>query len=133
MRITSAVLVAEALARITNLSPEEAFHAMQTGESTLLDLRETEELTRSGSIAGAIHIPRGVLEFAVDPGHPVYRSEITHDTPLILMSAAGHRSALATETLTALGFSHVASLRGGFQAWVGQGLPIVYPYVAQTS
>ena len=133
MRITSAVLVAEALARIPNLSPEEAFHAVQSGGSTMLDIRETEELALSGSVPGALHIPRGLLEFAVDPGHPVYRSEITHDTPLIVMSAGGHRSALATETLQTLGFSQVANLRGGFRAWVGQGLPTVYPSVQQAT
>lgn len=133
MRITSAVLVAEALAKIPNLTPEEAFHALKRGDTTLLDIRETEELALAGSIAGAVHIPRGVLEFAVDPGHPGYRSAITHDTPLIVMSAGGHRSALATQTLQALGFSNVANLRGGFRAWVGQGLPTVQPSVEKTS
>lgn len=127
MNVTSAILVAEAKARITNLSPENAFRAIEHGKSTMLDLREKEELDATGTFPGAIHIPRGMLEFAVDPGHPSYNANVTPDMSIILACASGARSALATETLHALGFANVANLDGGFKAWVEQGLPINSP------
>lgn len=127
MNVTSAVLVAEALARIDSLEPEEALEAVTTGQSLLLDLREKEELDIDGTFPDAIHIPRGLLEFAVDPGHPAFFAGITPDQSVILACASGSRSALATETLQALGFRKVANLRGGFKAWVEQGLPTNRP------
>lgn len=133
MNVTSAVLVAEALARIENLEPEEVLEAVTSGQSLLLDLREKEELDINGSFPDAIHIPRGVLEFAVDPGHPAFFSGVTPDQSIILACASGARSALATETLQALGFHKVANLRGGFKAWVEQGLPIDRPGHSQES
>lgn len=127
MNITSAVLVAEAKARITNVPPEEAHKAVENGTSTLLDLREREELDSTGRFPGAVHIPRGMLEFAVDPGHPAFNADITPEKSLILACASGARSALATETLHQLGFRDVSNLEGGFKAWVEQGLPITQP------
>lgn len=123
MNITSAVLVAEAKARINNVSPENALQSMEHGNTTMLDLREKEELDLNGTIPGAIHIPRGMLEFAVDPGHPAFKEGITPDKSFILACASGARSALATETLHQLGFSDVSNLEGGFTAWKAQGLP----------
>ena len=127
MNITSAVLVAEARARITNLSPEDAQKAVESGRSTLLDLREKEELDATGTFPGAIHIPRGMLEFSVDPGHPSYKPDVTPDKSIIVACASGARSALATETLHALGFTDVSNLEGGFKAWKEQGLPFNEP------
>ena len=127
MKITSAVLVARALARIENLTPEEALAASASGRSLLVDLREREELEANGTFPDAIHIPRGMLEFAVDPGHPSFHPRATPDQSIILACASGARSALATETLLGLGFQHVANLSGGFKAWVEQGLPTGRP------
>lgn len=127
MNITSAVLVAEAKSRINNIPPEDAFKATESGESIMLDLREREELDSTGTFPDAIHIPRGMLEFAVDPGHPAYNANVTPDKSVILACASGARSALATETLQHLGFNDVSNLEGGFKAWVEQGLPINGP------
>lgn len=127
MKITSALLAAQAMARITNLSPDDVFLELQNGTSVVVDIREKEEVTATGTMPGAIHIPRGVLEFAVDPGSPTYLSELTPKTSLILACEDGQRSALATETLKSLGFSNVAHLRGGFREWVRQGLPVHRP------
>ena len=127
MSVTSAVLVAQAKSRINNLSPDDALNSMQMGKSVMLDLREKEELDATGTIPEAIHIPRGMLEFAVDPGHPSYHPGITPDLSLILACASGARSALATETLHSLGFEDVSNLDGGFKAWVEQGLPFNPP------
>lgn len=123
MKVTSALLAAQAMARITNLSPDEVFQALQVS-ANVVDIREKEEVTATGTIPGAIHIPRGVLEFSVDPGSPTYLARFTPDSHVILVCDTGQRSALATETLSLLGFRHVAHLRGGLRAWIQQGLPI---------
>lgn len=124
MKITSALLAAQAMARITQLSPDEVLQALQNGNGVVVDIREKDEVTETGSIPGAIHIPRGVLEFRVDPGNPDYRAELKPDHSVILVCDDGQRSALATETLKSLGFLRVAHLSGGFQAWQRQGLPV---------
>lgn len=125
MKITSALLAAQAMSRITNLSPDDVFQAVQNGTDMVVDIREKDELAGTGTIPGAIHIPRGVLEFSVDPGSPTFDSRLTPDRSVILVCDTGLRSALATETLHVLGFQHVAHLRGGYQAWIRQGLPTV--------
>lgn len=122
---SSAELVASAISRIGNLSPEAAMEAVSNGERIMLDLREQHELETVGSFPGAIHIPRGMLEFAVDPAHPAFVPDITPDKAIVLACASGGRSALATETLLAMGFSDVVNLSGGFSAWKAQGLPTV--------
>lgn len=124
MKITSALLAAQAMARITNLSPDEVYQRLQKGNCTVVDIREKDEVAETGTIPGATHIPRGVLEFHVDPGSPSYRADLTPDQSMILVCADGQRSALATETLKSLGFLNVAHLRGGFRAWIRQGLPV---------
>lgn len=124
MKITSALLAAQAMARITRLSPDEVLQALQAGNGVVVDIREKDEVTETGIIPGAIHIPRGILEFRVDPGSPNYQVDLTPDHSVILVCDDGQRSALATETLKNLGFLHVSHLSGGFQAWRRQGLPI---------
>src|SRR5690554_6585271 len=110
MKITSALLAAQAMARITNLSPDDVYQALQNGAGVAVDIREKDEVADAGTIPGAIHIPRGVLEFHVDLGSFSYRAELTPDQSVILVCEDGQRSALATETLKSLGFSHVAHL-----------------------
>lgn len=124
MKITSALLAAQAMARITSLSPDDVLLALQTGNGMVVDIRETNEIAETGTIPGAIHIPRGILEFRVDPGSPDYRAELTPEHSVILVCDDGQRSALATEALKSLGFLHVAHLSGGLRAWKRQGLPI---------
>ena len=124
MKVTSALLAAQAMARITNLSPDDVFGALQGSACVVVDIREKDEVTATGTIPGAIHIPRGVLEFSVDPGSPTYLARFTPESHVILVCDTGQRSALATETLTSLGFSHVAHLRRGLRAWMQQGLPV---------
>lgn len=124
MKITSALLAAQAMSRITSLTPDELYQQLQSGKDVVVDIREKDEVTTTGTIPGAIHIPRGVLEFHVDPGSPSYRADLTPDRAVILLCDDGQRSALATESLKALGFTNVAHLRGGFLAWKRQGLPV---------
>jgi rhodanese-related sulfurtransferase len=76
---------------------------------------------REGAIPGAVHAPRGMLEFYADPTSPYHRPEFDPDGRVILYSASGGRSALAAATLQALGYTRVAYLDGGINAWVAAG------------
>jgi rhodanese-related sulfurtransferase len=87
----------------------------------LVDLRETEERTERGVIPGAVHAPRGMLEFHADPTNEDHRAEFNPKRRTILYCAGGARSALAVETLQQLGYTDVTHLEGGFTAWARAG------------
>ena len=118
---TAAAMVAEAKARIENLAPADV--ARELGEGALLvDIREADERAQNGVIAGAIHAPRGMLEFYADPSSPYHRAEFEPGRRVILHCASGGRSALACDMLAALGYGRAAHLDGGLKAWKEQGL-----------
>ena len=117
-------MVAEAKAKIENLSPDQVAIELQNGSATLIDIREEDERTANGRLPAAHHAPRGMLEFYADPSSPYHREEFDPHARLILMCASGGRSALAAETLQQMGYRHVAHLDGGLSAWIAQGLPV---------
>ena len=116
--------VAEAKQDLENLSPDEVEQELARGDATLVDLRESEELQASGSIPGAVHAPRGMLEFYADPSLPYHRPEFERDRRIILHCASGGRSALAAKTLKDMGYTNVAHLDGGIQRWTQEGKPV---------
>ncbi len=107
-----AQLVAQAEAEIQTLSVEEA-EAAQASGALLVDLRDVREVKREGTIPGSYHVPRGMLEFWVDPDSPYYRDVLTTADRLVLYCNLGWRSALAAKTLQEMGFTNVAHLGGG--------------------
>ncbi len=113
-------LVAAAKARITSLTPAVARARVQAGAACLVDIRDVRELDRTGRIPGAIHAPRGMLEFWVDPASRYHRPVLS-ERPLILFCAASERSALAVATLQDMGLTNVAEIEGGFTAWAAAG------------
>lgn len=117
-------LVANAKSRIENLSPEQVDAERRQGDVTLIDIRESEELIENGKIPGAVHAPRGMLEFYADPTSTYHRPEFDPDRRIILACASGGRSALAADQLQQIGYHNVAHLDGGLQAWKEQGLPV---------
>lgn len=117
-------LVAKAKESIENLTPAELASELDGGDVLLVDLREAGELQDQGTIAGALHAPRGMLEFYADPATPYHREEFDPDRRTILYCASGGRSALASSALKEMGFSNVAHLDGGFKAWSATGNPI---------
>jgi len=121
---TAAHLVAEAKAQIESLSPEEVAREIRRGHPLLVDLREAEECHAHGSIPGAIHAPRGMLEFAADPTSAYHRAEFDPYRRTILYCATGGRSALAAAALQTLGYARVAHLDGGLTAWREAGLAV---------
>ena len=100
------------------------FQQAARGEVLFVDLRDVRELEREGVIPGAVHAPRGMLEFWVDPESPYHREVFAPGRPLLLFCAAGWRSALAARSLMEMGVAPVAHLEGGFDAWKAAGAPV---------
>jgi rhodanese-related sulfurtransferase len=122
--VTAAGLVAEAKARIQNLSPAQVRTELDRGGVVLIDIRESNELAENGVIPGSVHAPRGMLEFYADPATPYYRAEFDPNRRIILACASGGRSALAADRLQEMGYRNVANLDGGLRAWKEQGFPV---------
>ena len=122
---TVMAMIKEAKGRVTNLTPEAVAGELAADGTLLVDLREPAERAQNGAIPGAVHAPRGMLEFYADPTSPYHRPEFDPARRTILYCAAGSRSALAAETLQQLGYTNVAHLDGGFKAWQATGLPTI--------
>src|SRR5688500_5719176 len=101
-------VVKEAKQQINNLTPGQVQEEIQNGNVSLIDIRESEELKQNGKIPGAIHAPRGMLEFYADPSLPYHKPEFNKDKKIILHCASGGRSALAAATLKQMGYENVA-------------------------
>ncbi|MBA5777973.1 rhodanese-like domain-containing protein [Stappia sp. F7233] len=117
-------LLDEALGEITTLSVEEARARFGGDDVVFVDLRDIRELKREGRIPGALHAPRGMLEFWVDPESPYFKPVFGEDKTFVFFCAAGWRSALATKAVQDMGLEPVAHIDGGFSAWRDAGLPI---------
>jgi rhodanese-related sulfurtransferase len=114
---SSQTLVSEALSEVKTISVEEAFKLSNEGECTLIDIREKGELDKTGRIENSNHIPRGMLEFWLDPEGPYFKSgKIDMNKEMILFCAGGLRSALAAKSLKEMGFEKVSHIDGGFAA-----------------
>ena len=120
---TVAAMVAAAKQQITNLSPAQVADEMAGGDALLVDLRESVE-RQGGAIPGALHAPRGMLEFYADPASPYHRPEFAPARRIILYCASGGRSALGAVALQSLGYTDVAHLDGGFKGWREHGQPV---------
>lgn len=123
MTTTAQQLVDEAARQVDHVTPHEAYREVADGAALLLDVREPPEWERY--IAGAIRVPRGVLEFQADPTSPRHLPDLAPSQRLIVFCRSGTRSLLATATLRALGYSRVANLDGGINAWQDAGLAVV--------
>jgi rhodanese-related sulfurtransferase len=120
-------LVGEARATIENLTVEQLADELQHEQIVLVDVREQAERDVHGAIPGAVHIPRGMLEFCADPPLPVHADALDPGSRIVLYCALGSRSALAALTLEAIGFPAVAHLDGGFDAWQRAGGSVEAP------
>ena len=118
---TVAELVAEAMAQVENVAPQDAAAEAAAGGAVFLDVREPVEWEHH--IAGAVQVPRGILEWVADPSSPRHNPELDPARRVIVYCRSGHRAALAAATLKTLGYENVANLEGGFAAWQEAGLP----------
>ncbi len=118
-------LIQAAMAEIETLSLEEAQQFLNDPNAVFIDIRDVRELEREGMIPNALHAPRGMLEFWVDPDSPYYKPIFGEGKKLILYCASAWRSSLATQTLQRMGVPDVCHLEGGFGAWKKANLPTV--------
>lgn len=110
-------LVAEAESQVHALSPAEVDAKLSEEGLLLIDLRDVREVKRDGKIAGSLHVPRGMLEFWIDPESPYYRSDFDAVDKVILYCNKGSRSALAALSLQSMGIEQVAHMAGGMDRW----------------
>jgi len=122
---SSQELVEEALKHIETLDAEKVKLLQKEGECILVDIRDIRELWKEGTIRDSIHIPRGMLEFWLDPESSYYQpGKFDDQKKMVLFCALGFRSALATKTLNEMGFKNVAHVKGGFDALKNEGFEI---------
>ena len=117
-------LVDEAMQIVTTIEPKEAKTLLQLDNYLLIDIRDIRELWKSGTVKGARHIPRGMLEFWLDPESPYFKSDLKVEIVKILYCASNWRSALASKALMEMGFTNVMHVKGGFQALIDAGFSI---------
>ena len=117
-------LVDEAMQIVTTIEPKEAKTLLELDNHLLIDIRDIRELWKSGTVKGARHIPRGMLEFWLDPESPYFKSDLKVDMVKILYCASNWRSALASKALMEMGFTNVMHVQGGFQALVDAGFSV---------
>ena len=123
---SSKELVDNAKKAIKSLSAIEIKNLKEKGEITLIDIRDIRELWREGTIEDSIHIPRGMLEFWLDPESNYYKEKkIGNIKNIALFCALGLRSALATKTLQDMGFKNVSNVEGGYDSLKESGMKIV--------
>jgi len=112
---SSNTLVSEALSKIKTISSDEAFILSNAGKCNLIDIREKSELDKTGRVENSHHIPRGMLEFWLDPESPYFKNgKLDMEKEIILFCAGGLRSALAAKSLKEMGFEKVSHIDGGF-------------------
>ena len=112
---SSHTLVAEALSEIKTITPEQALKLSNENKCNLIDIREKGELDKTGRVENSHHIPRGMLEFWLDPESPYFKNgKLDMEKEIVLFCAGGLRSALAAKSLKEMGFENVSHIDGGF-------------------
>ena len=119
-------LVTEALSEIKTISPQEGLEKINNKSCNLIDIRDIRELERLGRIENSSHVPRGMLEFWMDPDSQYFKDgKIDMNKEMVLFCAGGLRSALATKSLQEMGFTSVCHIEGGFGAMQNSGFKII--------
>ena len=114
---SSQTLVSEALKEIKTISTDEAHKMVSDNQCNLIDIRDIRELEREGRVENSNHIPRGMLEFWMDPESAYFKDgKLNLDKEMVLFCAGGLRSALAAKSLKDMGFKKVSHIDGGFSA-----------------
>ena len=120
MAKSSKELVEAANAVVPRISPGHAQEMIAKGNTVVVDVRDAPEVEQSGKVAGAVHIPRGMLEFRADPESPYYDQNLAKDKTVIVYCASGGRAALSGQALKEMGYGEVYNL-GGFKDWAESG------------
>jgi rhodanese-related sulfurtransferase len=113
-------------AAVPKITPNQAREMIGKGNTLVVDVRDAPELEKSGKIAGAVHVSRGMLEFRADPESPYHDKNFSKDKSVILYCASGGRSALAAKMLKDMGYDHVYNV-GAFKDWAESGGAVEKP------
>jgi rhodanese-related sulfurtransferase len=124
---TYKTLVEAAEKEIETIPVEQAIKLAGRDDTVLVDIRDIRELQRDGKVPGALHAPRGMLEFWIDPTSPYHKPVFNQDKKYVFFCAGGLRSALAAQTAHNMGLKPVAHIAGGFGAWKKAGGPVTEP------
>jgi rhodanese-related sulfurtransferase len=120
MPTTVKQLMEAANAAVPKITPDKARDLIAKGNTLIVDVRDAPEVEKSGKVAGAVNISRGMLEFRADPESPYHDKNFSKDKTVILYCASGGRSALSGKVLKDMGYSEVYNL-GGFKDWAESG------------
>ena len=120
MPATLKEMMAAARAAVPMIAPEEVTALIAQGKAVVVDVRDGTEVQASGKVKGALHVPRGFLEFKADPDSPAYDPSFQKNKTIIVYCGSGGRAALAGKTLKDMGYADVRNL-GGFQDWMMSG------------
>ncbi len=126
MSTTLKQLLAAAQAAVPRVTAEEAQAMTASRHALVVDVRDAPEVEKTGIIAGAHHVARGMLEFRADPESPFHHADFRRDRPIIVYCASGGRAALAGKSLKDLGFTEVFNL-GAFKDWAASGGAVQHP------
>ena len=107
---------------VPKISVDEGKSRHDAGNTVFIDVRDSAEIADSGTIEGALRIPRGFIEFAADPETPFHNARLTRDADIVLVCGAGGMAALTGKTLKDMGYEHVYNV-GGFKDWKDGGGP----------
>ena len=124
---SAAEMVAKANTAVRTLTVAEAQDMHGRDDVAFIDLRDIQELGRTGRIAGATHVPRGMLEFWIDPRCPYHKDLFAEDKTFVFYCATGWRSALAAKCAQDMGLNPVAHIEGGITAWLNAEGPFDPP------
>ena len=124
MKLGYKALLEAAESEIETLNAKAAEARLDDVVVVFVDLRDVRELWREGTVPGAFHAPRGMLEFWVDPDSPYHKPLFGEDKQFIFYCKSGWRSALATQTVQRMGLGRVCHIGGGFDAWKDIGAPV---------
>ena len=116
-------LCAEAEKEVETWSLDQVYSRMEDDDVVLVDIRDIRELWRDGAIPGAVHAPRGMLEFWVDPDSPYAREVFQSGKRFVFFCAGAMRSALAAQSVQTMGLTPVCHMAGGYAQWKKQGFP----------
>ena len=122
---SSQKLVSEALEEVKTISPQEALQKSDNQKCNLIDIRDIRELQKEGRVINSVHIPRGMLEFWLDPESAYFKDgKLDLEKEMVLFCAGGLRSALAAKSLKDMGFENVSHIDGGFSLMKNSGFKI---------
>ena len=123
LKVTHKELIDNALQEIETLSVDDAHALLDNDDVVFVDLRDPRELEREGKIPGALHAPRGMIEFWIDPSSPYFKDVFGSGKQFIFYCQSGWRSALTTKTVQDMGLPRVTHIGDGFRGWKDAGAP----------